>query len=42
MPGFAGVPELLVLALLFETSIWLAVVFERRWTIARETLSAGA
>jgi len=34
--------ETIPLALLFEASIWMAVVFERRWTIARETASAGA
>jgi len=34
--------ETIPLALLFEASIWMAVFFERRWTIARETVSAGA
>jgi sec-independent protein translocase protein TatC len=34
--------ETIPLAILFEASIWLAVVFEKRWTAARELLSAGA
>jgi sec-independent protein translocase protein TatC len=34
--------ETIPLALLSETSIWLAVFFERRWSTSREPLSAGA
>lgn len=34
--------ETIPLAVLYEASIWLAVVFERRWASGREPLSAGA
>lgn len=34
--------ETIPLAVLFEASIWLAVVFERRWAIERDPVSAGA
>lgn len=36
------VVETIPLAILFEASIWLAVVFERRWAAAREPATAGA
>jgi sec-independent protein translocase protein TatC len=34
--------ETIPLAVLFEASIWLAVVFERRWRLVREPVAAGA
>src|SRR5262249_23356942 len=33
--------ETIPLALLYETSIWLAVVFEKSWNVGRAPLSAG-
>ena len=34
--------ETIPLAILYEASIWLSVVFEKRWAAAREPLSASA